>query len=163
MADTAKVTLALDIDRGEFTKGISDVQRQLQGLAKQPLSFRERLAGLGTGQRVGIGGGIAVGAIDFLSSGLRLAGVSDNWTKSMSEAASSARQFGTMLAPLGPIAAGAGSAMGALVGALKGYTESRATQSNPVHPANPAILSRTRGRTGSWLRRPRRASSREGA
>ncbi|MBR1609252.1 MAG: hypothetical protein IJ678_06515 [Kiritimatiellae bacterium] len=123
MADTAKVTLALDIDRGEFTKGISDVQRQLQGLAKQPLSFRERLAGLGTGQRVGIGGGIAVGAIDFLSSGLRLAGVSDEWTKSLSGAATSAKQFGTMLAPLGPLAAGAGTAIGAAVGALKGYTD----------------------------------------
>ena len=123
MPEPASVTLALEIDRSEFTKGISDVQRQLKGLAKTQLSFRETWSSLGLSKQLNIGGGVAVGGLDALSSVLRLAGVSDEWTKSLSGAASSARQFGTMLAPLGPLAAGAGTAIGAAIGALKGYTD----------------------------------------
>ena len=65
MPEPASVTLALEIDRSEFTKGISDVQRQLKGLAKTQLSFRETWSSLGLSKQLNIGGGVAVQPPEF--------------------------------------------------------------------------------------------------
>lgn len=76
-------------------------------------------------RRVTVGLALGTGAADIAGQGLRMAGY-DELGQSLAGAADGARKLGTMLAPLGPQAALAGAAIGAVGGALKSMADASA-------------------------------------
>lgn len=122
MSDEAKVVLSLDIEKSAALKGLKEFEGQLRGFqrdANKALSLGEEWSNLSRGKKIGIELGGASMLADLGSTALRGFGL-DSAAGVLDETAKSAKQFGTMLAPLGGIAAAAGTGLGALVGAVRG-------------------------------------------
>ena len=113
MATEHDVILRVGLDTRDADEKAAKTARNLSGMAG---------GGAGGAGSFRIGAGLAAGAVDIASSALAAAGAEKAGSALRSVAGDMAK-FGTMLAPLGPVAAGAGVAIGALTGGLKTFAE----------------------------------------
>lgn len=127
MPDAATVNLGIRMDESEALSSINRISEQLKGLSKTASSQLATVGGawdtLKFRNKVGIGSGVALGAVDAAVS---LFGdqIGDKTANALKGAAQGAGKFAAMLAPLGPVAAGVGAAVGGLSGAVQSLAES---------------------------------------
>lgn len=136
MPDAASVNLKVGLSTGEASKAVESLRGQLASLGKDVSGVRGSLAGrwdaMALGRRVSVAGGLATGAADLFSS---LAGEDSRTGMLLKKTTASMKQFGTMLAPLGPWGVGAGVALGGVVGALKSLSDESAEAAKRMNEA----------------------------
>ena len=143
MANEHDVILRVGLDTRDADEKARQTARNLSGMAGD---------GAGGGAHSGagalrIGAGLATGAVGVGASALAAAG-NEKAAATLSAVTGEMGRFATMLAPLGPAAAGAGAAIGALAGAAKAFAEdARKTKERLEAEADTT----TKSRSSAWI------------
>ena len=116
---SAAVTIDLKADTASASRSLDGFKRQLQALqssaAASENSFASRWGKTSAEKRMTLGLGALTFGADIGASVIKGAGGSSEMANALRSATNGAKQFATMLTPLGPQAAAAGVALG-LVG-----------------------------------------------
>ena len=141
MATEHDVILRVGLDTRDADEKARATARNLSGMA-----------GDGAGAHSGagalrIGAGLATGAVGVGAAALVAAG-NEKAASALSAVTGEMGRFATMLAPLGPAAAGAGAAIGALAGAAKAFAED-ARKTRERLEAESGVT--TRSRASAWI------------
>lgn len=139
MPANAAVKLDLDLQTATATRAVDQLKRQLSALQSKAGGVSQAWNRLNGGRQAGLLVGGATAVVDVAAS---LAPES-KLAKSLSSFAHGAKQFGTMLAPLGPQAIAIGAAVGGATSAIKSYVE--ATRENAKAAAEAAKAEKARG------------------
>lgn len=130
MPAVAAIRLDVSANTAEATRSVDALKEKLKSfqasLSASASSFESRWEKTSAEKRLTMGLGIMSAGSDVAASIVRASGGSDQWASGLRDAANSARQFATMLAPLGPHAAALGAVAGAATSAIRSLAEASA-------------------------------------
>ena len=146
MPASAAVTIDLKANTASASRSLDGLQRQLKGvqasMSASANSFSSKWSMTSAEKRLTLGLGAASIGADLGATMLKASG-NDKVADTLRSVANGAKQFGTMLAPLGPMAALSGAAVGGLAGALKSLIDSSHAAKKEIEAA--AKAERARG------------------
>jgi len=142
MANEHDVILRVGLDTRDADEKARQTARNLSGMAGAGTAGAHSGAGA-----LRIGAGLATGAVGVGAAALAAAG-NEKAASTLASVTGEMGRFATMLAPLGPAAAGAGAAIGALAGAAKAFAEDARKTKERLEAESDTT---TRSRSSAWI------------
>ena len=139
MPAVAAIRLDVTANTAEATRSVDALQEKLKSfqasLSVSASSFESRWEKTSAERRLTMGLGVMSAGFDVAASVASRSGGNERLAAGLRDAANSARQFATMLAPLGPHAAALGAVAGAATSAVRSFADAAAESAKKAKEA----------------------------